>query len=185
MRTLRGYLKLSSLISLKSDVPQIKTFPAKGIYTLIIFLSRELSLNVGKLGVKQFPKGYYTYTGSAIGKGDSSLKSRISRHLRKEKRKHWHIDYLLAHQNAKITAVVAAQNKKRLECAVNCHLKEEGEAKIPVRGFGASDCKENCTSHLIFFPDITKDLILVEKIVKCYRHFSLPTRTLLIPRAHK
>lgn len=185
MRTLRGYLKPNSLIASKSDMSQIKTFPTNGIYTLTIILSRELSLNVGKLGAKKFPKGYYTYTGSAIGKGDSSLKNRISRHLRKEKLKHWHIDYLLAHQNAKITAVIAAQTKNRLECAMNCHLKEKGEAKIPVRGFGASDCKENCKSHLLFFPDITKDFILVEKILKCYCHFSLPTRILLIPRVHK
>lgn len=151
MRTSRGYSKPSSLIAPKTDMLQIENFSTKGIYTLIIFLSRELSLNVGKLGEKNFPKGYYTYTGSAMGKGNSSLTGRISRHLRKEKRKHWHIDYLLTHQNARITAVIVAQTKMRIECVMNCYLKEKGAAKIPIQGFGASDCRENCTSHLLYF----------------------------------
>ncbi len=132
-------------------MPQIDTLPARGIYTLIIFLSGELSSNVGKLGLKKFRKGYYTYTGSAIGKGTTNLKNRVSRHLRKEKRKHWHIDYLLDSKNARIITVVATQTNKKLECFMNHHLREEGKAEILVQGFGASDCKENCRSHLLYF----------------------------------
>jgi len=123
----------------------------KGIYTLIIFLSREICVNVGKLGQQKIPKGYYTYTGSALGKGASSLKRRISRHLQKDKRNFWHIDFLLANENATVTAVVAAQTNKKLECNLNHYIKREGEAKILVKGFGASDCKENCESHLLYF----------------------------------
>jgi len=156
----------------------IETLPTKGIYTLIIFLSKETRLNVGKLGTQKFPKGYYTYTGSALGKGATNLKRRVSRHLRKRKRNLWHIDFLLANENATVTAVIAAETSKKLECNMNRYIKGEGKAKAPVKGFGSSDCKEKCESHLLFFPDITKDLILVEKIVKCHRHFSLPIRIL-------
>jgi len=39
-----------------------------------------------------FPAGWYVYTGSAR----NGLAQRVGRHLRHNKRKHWHIDYLLA-----------------------------------------------------------------------------------------
>jgi len=157
---------------MKKDMRLIQVLPTNGIYTLIIFLSMETRLNVGKLGQQKFPKGYYAYTGSALGKGASSLKRRVSRHLQKEKQNFWHIDFLLANENATITAVVAAQTNRKLECNLNRYIKREGGAKIPVKGFGASDCRENCKSHLLFFPDTTKDHILAQKIVEYYkRHF--------------
>jgi Uri superfamily endonuclease len=147
---------------------QRESVPATGIYTLIILLPKDLSLNVGRFGLRNFPKGYYTYTGSAMGIGKAILKRRISRHVTKEKPKHWHIDYLLASQSTQVTAVVAAQTNKRLECAINQKLKETRKAKIPVRGFGASDCKENCNTHLLFFPDTAKDSALIDITLRCY-----------------
>jgi len=123
----------------------------RGVYTLIILLSKEACLRIGKLDTRRFPRGYYTYTGSALGTGASSLGHRISRHLRKEKTKLWHIDYLLAHENATVIAVIAAQTNKKLECEMNRYIKLEREAKVPVMGFGASDCKGNCESHLLYF----------------------------------
>jgi len=128
------------------------TLPMKGTYTLIIFLSEEISIKVGQLGVKSFPRGDYTYTGSALGIGASSLRRRVSRHLRKTgKEKHWHIDFLLAHRGTSVTAVVAAQTRKRRECELNCYIKTHGAARIPVSGFGSSDCNGNCQSHLFYF----------------------------------
>jgi len=128
-----------------------QALPTNGIYTLIIFLSREIRVNIGKLGQQKFPKGYYTYTGSALGKEVSSLKRRVSRHLQKEKQKFWHIDFLLANENATITAVVTAQTNRKLECTLNRYIKREGEAKILMKGFGASDCRQSCGSHLLYF----------------------------------
>lgn len=125
--------------------------PTKGIYTLIVFLSSEAQLKVGKLGTHTFTAGYYTYTGSALGKGASSLKQRVTRHLKKRKQKFWHIDFLLAHENATITTVIAVQTSRKLECKMNLYIKEELKPKIPVVDFGASDCKENCKSHLLYF----------------------------------
>ena len=164
---------------MKRDVHFIQAFPTNGIYTLIIFLSREICLNVGKLGQQRFPKGYYTYTGSALGKGASSLKRRISRHLQKKKRNFWHIDFLLANENATVTAVAAAQTNEKLECKLNSYIKREEEAKILVKRFGASDCRENCGSHLLFYPDIIEEPVLTQKIVKCYEVLWLNSPTLL------
>ena len=124
----------------------------RGTYTLIIFLPKEITVKVGQLGVKNFHTGYYTYTGSALGIGASSLKRRISRHLRKTgKKKHWHIDFLLTQRDTTVTAVVAAHTDREMECELNCHIKKEGTARIPVPGFGSSDCKRNCRSHLLYF----------------------------------
>jgi len=159
---------MSALV--KNETADVRFTPFnRGVYTLIIFLSKEAYLRIGKLGAQRFPKGYYAYTGSALGTGASSLSHRVSRHLRKEKPKLWHIDFLLAHENAAVTAVIAAQTNKKLECKMNRCIKQEGKAKVPVVGFGASDCRENCESHLFFYPDITKNLDLVEKVVKCAR----------------
>ncbi len=128
------------------------TLPMKGTYTLIIFLSEEISIKVGQLGVKSFPRGYYTYTGSALGTGASSLRRRVSRHLRKTgKEKRWHIDFLLVHRGTSVIAIVAAQTIKRRECELNCYIKTHGAARIPVLGFGSSDCNGNCQSHLFYF----------------------------------
>jgi Uri superfamily endonuclease len=125
--------------------------PAKGTYTLIVFLSKEVRLKVGKLGTQRFPAGYYAYTGSALGTGASSPKQRVTRHLEKRKQKFWHIDFLLAHENATVTAVIAAQTDRKAECNMNLFVKKKLEAKIPVVGFGSSDCKQNCESHLLYF----------------------------------
>ncbi len=125
--------------------------PTKGIYTLIVFLSSNTQLKIGKLGIHTFPAGYYTYAGSALGKGASSPKQRVTRHLKKRKQKFWHIDFLLAHENATINAVIAVQTSRKLECKMNRYISEELKPKIPVFGFGASDCKENCESHLLCF----------------------------------
>lgn len=135
----------------------------RGIYTLIIFLSREACLRVGKLGAQRFPRGYYTYTGSALGLGASGLSRRVSRHLQKEKRKVWHIDFFLAHKSATVITVIAAQVDKKMECEINSYIKEGAEAEIPVLGFGSSDCEGDCGSHLLYFgkEDIESKIVML------------------------
>jgi Uri superfamily endonuclease len=64
---------------------------AKGIYQLLIYLPKSAWIVIGKKGRFKFPKGYYVYTGSAL----NGLGKRIERHLRREKKHFWHIDYLL------------------------------------------------------------------------------------------
>jgi len=50
-----------------------------------------------------------------------------------------------------VTVVVAAQTNEKLECKLNRYITGKGRAKIVVKVFGASDCRENCESHLLYF----------------------------------
>ncbi len=106
-------------------------------YQLLIHLSADTRLRVGRLGEFSFPAGDYVYTGSAL----RNFEARIARHLRQEKKSRWHIDYLLAAPGARVLQVFRSD---RDECAVN--LATSGA--IPVPGFGASDCRHDCGSHL-------------------------------------
>ncbi|UCC58170.1 MAG: GIY-YIG nuclease family protein [Candidatus Bathyarchaeum sp.] len=157
---------------MKEDITLIPELSTTGVYTLLLFLPKEVNLNIGKLGKKRFPEGHYTYTGSALGKGATSLKHRIARHLRRKKRRFWHIDYLLANENVSVKAVIVAETKENMECNMNQYLKKVMGAKVPVKGFGASDCRKNCGSHLLYFPEIEKADFLVQRIVKYLRSSS-------------
>lgn len=95
--------------------------------------------------------GSYAYTGSAVGKGAVGLRQRVARHLRERKNRHWHIDYLLACRKARITAVVACASAINRECKINRVIQNIQGGTIPIDGFGASDCRENCRSHLVYF----------------------------------
>jgi len=111
----------------------------KGIYVLIIQVSEDISLDVGALGETAFAEGLYAYVGSA----QTNMEQRIKRHLRSEKRKFWHIDYLLYNDAAKIAEVFFKKADKAEECKTAKNLSEKSE---PIAGFGCSDC--NCKSHL-------------------------------------
>ena len=144
------------------DVDNLKYL--RGVYALVLFVPKDVTVSVGKLGKQNFPKGHYTYVGSALGKGATNIRNRIQRHLRKNKRLFWHIDYLLANEHVKIEAVVAAQSKENMECDVNGYLKSIEGATVPLVGFGASDCECMCGSHLLFFPEVTCADFLVQKL---------------------
>lgn len=63
-----------------------------GVYQLRIRLREPKVVRVGALGRCRLDRGWYVYTGSARG----GLPQRLRRHLRRDKRLYWHIDYLLA-----------------------------------------------------------------------------------------
>jgi len=133
-------------------LPEIsKLKEARGVYTLIIFVQSTVLLKIGKFGEKKIERGYYTYTGSALGKGALSLAGRISRHLRKRKKKRWHIDYLLCGEGVEVKAVLAMVTKKRMECEINQHLMGSLKSTVPIVNFGSSDCTMGCRSHLLYF----------------------------------
>lgn len=157
---------LTGRLSLKEYRNLFSNFSTSGIYILLLFLSQEINLNVGKLGKRRLPKGYYTYTGSALGKKSLNLKQRITSHLRNKDRKFWHIDYLLANENSSVETIIVAETNEKLECEINQYLKKMMDARIPVEGFGASDCKKNCGSHLLYFPKLGKTDLLIKIIVK-------------------
>lgn len=106
-------------------------------YQLIIELDRSAWITVGALGRFRFPAGSYIYTGSAR----RAMEARIRRHLSARKKCRWHIDYLLAHPAARIDQV------KRFRAA-ECRKNQQTNGQIVVPGFGASDCRQGCGSHL-------------------------------------
>jgi Uri superfamily endonuclease len=111
--------------------------PAPIAYQLIVQVAHPVRLTVGRLGECRFPAGRYVYTGSAR----RALEARVARHLSPTKTLHWHIDHLLA---APGVAVVAVRRSTRAECMLN---RSTGGVTI-VPGFGASDCRAGCGSHL-------------------------------------
>ena len=140
--------------------------PAKGNYTLIIHSKTPSRLCTPRQGWIKLGDGYYAYTGSALGRGALSLRRRVARHLRKRKKKHWHIDYFLANDTARITAIVAASSSENKECEITDSIRNIEGATIPVMGFGASDCKRNCGSHLVYLGQNN----CLEKVVDAYKH---------------
>lgn len=106
-------------------------------YQLRIRLAQPLHIQIGRFGEFDFPAGDYVYTGSA----KRNFEARIARHLRRDKRLRWHIDYLLA---APGVEVVEVHRSAEAECALN--LATAGLIVVP--GFGASDCRSGCGSHL-------------------------------------
>jgi Uri superfamily endonuclease len=105
------------------------------------------ALEAGRLGRIRFDPGCYAYVGSAFGPG--GLEARINRHLRNNKRRHWHIDYLL--ESADVVRIWTITGNQRLECILARLLAKFRGARV-VTGFGASDC--NCVSHLVALPRV-------------------------------
>ncbi|MBE3121796.1 MAG: GIY-YIG nuclease family protein [Thermoplasmata archaeon] len=111
----------------------------KGAYLLIITLPKDTSVMVGKHGILHFKKGCYAYVGSAL----NGLDQRIQRHLRRDKKTHWHIDYLLPF--TEIIEIFYKENNRREECRIAQYLERNFAS---IQGFGCSDC--SCKSHLFF-----------------------------------
>jgi len=135
----------------------------KGSYILLIDLPEEESIVVGSLKRIHFFHRYYAYVGSAMG----GLEPRLNRHFSREKKLHWHIDYLL--QKAAITGIIACETGDKVECTIAQALHRRF-AVVP--RFGSSDCR--CPGHLFssdkeMKPKIMtamKSLLLNVRIVK-------------------
>ncbi len=115
----------------------------RGAYCLVIKLDEDKDIQVGKLGKFHFPKGYYVYVGSAM----NDLDARISRHLRpsREKKKHWHIDYLLEY--ARVIDVIKIPSERNIEKEVASFFANYGKVIAP--GFGSTDT--GLKTHLFYF----------------------------------
>ncbi len=115
-----------------------------GTYLLQLHAAEPVALTVGGLGAFTLPAGIYVYAGSAHGAG--GLAARLARHLRAEKRRHWHIDALTA--ALPVVAVWTMASRERLECVWVQGVLAAG-ASAPIRGFGSSDCRAGCPAHLL------------------------------------
>ncbi|SHH56623.1 GIY-YIG nuclease family protein [Thermosipho atlanticus] len=113
----------------------------KGIYILFLIITKDLEIRIGSLGEVKLNKGLYLYVGSA----QKNLQKRIERHLKKEKKTFWHIDYLTKNESVEIISVALIQNAtKETESNIACKLMK----RFPfVKNFGASDDKK-CNTHL-------------------------------------
>lgn len=110
-----------------------------GTYILVFRLKGRIRVKT-KYGYSILQAGTYAYVGSAFGPG--GLKTRLGRHLRKEKKKHWHIDWITTRDEFEAEEIWIIEGK-RVESYVSEVLAGRFEA---VRGFGASDSRED--SHL-------------------------------------
>jgi len=126
---------------------------------LIISVSKDFEIIVGCLGKVLFKKGNYIYIGSSKG----CLEARLRRHLKRNKKIYWHIDYLLNNKKAQISRIWVIQ--KSIECKTADVFNEQPISEIVKKGFGSSDCK--CLTHLFYINDKEKAEKILEKM-----HFS-------------
>ncbi|MCS7125552.1 MAG: GIY-YIG nuclease family protein [Aigarchaeota archaeon] len=126
----------------------------KGVYILLLEITRELRVNIGSLGEITLSPGEYIY----IGSGQKDVEKRVMRHFKKEKKIKWHIDYLLSSDSCKIREAIIYPLNREYECKISNLALELGST--PIRKFGSSDCR--CISH--FFK--TEDPLALKKNIE-------------------
>ena len=109
-----------------------------GVYVAVFYLPTNKLIQIGQLGRIHLHKGFYFYAGSA----QKHLQQRLARHSRRDKRLHWHIDYLST--VAIMLGALVYHGSKSLECRLAGILASHYDC--PVEGFGCSDCRYR--SHL-------------------------------------
>ena len=119
--------------------------PKPATYALILSCSADNGIQIGLLGTIRLQPGYYVYLGSALGPG--GLRARIGHHQKPSTRPHWHIDYLRAH--SRVHTIWFSYGVRRREHQWARVVRTMNGAKVPLLGFGTSDC--DCQSHLYFF----------------------------------
>jgi len=111
---------------------------------LVLHADSHAELEVGALGELRLEPGFYLYVGSALGPG--GLGARLRHHAGSYARPHWHIDYLRA--RAAIHEIWWSIGSERLEHEWARALTRSHQLRIPLPGFGSSDC--SCPAHLFF-----------------------------------
>ena len=106
-------------------------------YQLLLRVAWEIEIEAGRLGKIRLPAGDYVYTGSAR----RGLEARIARHLRRDKPRRWHIDWLTTHPAVEVLAVLRSRIPE-------CELNRATAGEVVVTGFGATDCHAGCGAHL-------------------------------------
>jgi len=115
---------------------------ASGSYALVFRSLESRQVSVGALGRVELRPGFLIYVGSAFGPG--GIRSRVTRHARKNKKLHWHIDYLrryLSLEEVWLTTAVERMEHVWADCL-------GARLKVAHPRLGASDCR--CPGHLFF-----------------------------------
>jgi len=119
-----------------------------GVYALVMRLEKDRTIEIGKLGVFDFERGWYVYLGSAHGSG--GVKARTDRHCRdgNGKKYKWNVDYLRTF--APVTEIWYSYAPRYREHDWASKTLRMHGAFIPVQKFGANDCPY-CDAHLFYF----------------------------------
>ena len=131
------------------------TYPDRGSYILLIEMPVGRVITTGRLKDIYFKSGYYAYVGSALG----GIKARLNHHLKRKKKRHWHIDYLL--EEAPIIDIIICRSEQRVECIIAQTLGSQFDT---IARFGSSDC--HCRSHLFFNAEKVPIKAAIESTVK-------------------
>jgi len=115
-----------------------------GTYLLLLHISEDITIDRRGQTI-ELSKGIYIYVGSAFGAG--GLASCLHRHVRKQKKKHWHIDQVTMHRASETIGIAISINQKN-ECNLYKLLSKIDEFS-PIPGIGNSDCINECGSHFL------------------------------------
>jgi len=119
-----------------------------GAYVLLVFLPDPLTVQVGALGRLDLPAGHYLYCGSA----QAGLLPRLARHMRPDKKVHWHIDSLTS--EGQVIGALTFEGGKETECRLARFLSYVPFVLPAATGFGSSDC--HCHTHLFYVGEDTQ-----------------------------
>ena len=133
-----------------------------GSYALWVRRNKGTGLQTGKKRSIYYPAGDYLY----FGRAQKGLLKRLERHARVDKRLFWHIDYLLDDSGSRLlnSFILSADPEDECRAAAAVLNRRRCEA---VAGFGNSDCKKGCLSHLVYFPRKLSQKELEELLKTC------------------
>jgi sugar fermentation stimulation protein A len=138
-------LDLSTLKPIPIDFEKTRILcKDRGAYLLVLYNNAPFTKTIGSLGERQFKKGYYVYVGSAM----RGLENRVKRHMRKRKKRRWHLDYILPYR-MKAVKVYRIRREDRIEEQAAKRMMDICRHHVP--GFGASD--SSMDSHFFYFSD--------------------------------
>ena len=130
----------------------------KGCYVLFLRFKKEVLVEIGSLGTHRIPRGLYAYIGSA--KGPGGLEARVKRHIKRDKKVRWHIDYLTTRPECLIEAIIFIKSNTLKEEELVRFLERRGGIHL-IKGFGSSDDKLTL-SHLLYFGETSLSKICRE-----------------------
>ena len=142
-----------------------------GTYSILLKCSKRFRVKLGCLGYVSVKRGHYVYTGSALGKGPTSLEGRINRHRSRSKTIRWHIDHLTLRREIRLEGSVYIRSRARLECRINMAVLEHLQGNPILQHAGASGCR--CPAHLVRVPGPT-DGDLINHLERIYARFGKP-----------
>ena len=146
----------------------------KGTYTILIVCKKPFMTRIGKLGYVNVERGFYLYTGSALGKGAVSLEGRLNRHFRASKKRRWHVDYLTSNPKCAANVAVYVKSERHLECSVNQAIARALNVEVLLPHAGSSDCR--CQSHLTRVMSLTSERGISRVLTSVYGRFGKPMR---------